>query len=369
MAGLKIMHLSSEKSWRGGEQQIAYLISFLLLERVDVIVCSRKGSAFSEWCKNNGVPYYELGFKNGIDIKTALKIKRIAKKEGVDIVNTHSGKSQSLAYLATNLGMDKPMVVHRRVDFPIKTSGFSLSKYNHRNVKAIVCVSNAIANLVKKAVSKPERVTTVYSGINPERFTHNPATKYLHTEFGIDPSKMLIANISAIAPHKDYETFLHTARLVIDKRTDCHFLAIGDGKLKTEMESLSKNLDLDAHVTFTGFRKDIPLLFREMSVFLITSETEGLGTTVIDALYNGIPVVATDAGGIPELVLDKEVGFLCPVGNAECLAKKVGLLLDSEELRRELGQNAIKRSKLFTNQKMGEGVLQVYLSVMDNLQK
>lgn len=364
MRALKILQLSSEKSWRGGEQQIAYLILYLKSQNVDVVVCARKKSAFSQWCDENKILCYDLGFKNGVDIKTALRIKQIAEKEKVDLVNSHSGKSHSLAYLACKFGLDKPLIVHRRVDFPLKTKGFSLAKFNYKKVKAIVCVSNAIASLVKQVVQNPERVKTVYSGINPQRFNHDSPTGYIHKEFNIDPGKVLIANISAIAPHKDYETFLRTAKQVNATRNDCHFLIVGDGPLEAETHKFAKSLNLNDCVTFTGFRKDIPDLFREITLFLITSDTEGLGTTVIDALYNGIPVIATRAGGIPELVINEEQGYLCDIGDHKCLAEKINYLLDSEKLRQEMASSAIQRSKKFTNEQMGAGVLKIYREIL-----
>ena len=363
MSALKILQLSSEKSWRGGEQQIAYLILYLKKQNVDVIVCSRKNSAFSEWCREKEIRFYELGFKNGADITTALNIKNIVKKENIDLINAHSGKSHSLAYLALRLGMNIPLVVHRRVDFPLKTSGFSLAKYNHKNVKGIICVSNAIAKLVKLAVRNPEKVQTVYSGIDPTRFSDRNPNGYIHQEFNIKRSKRLIANISAIAPHKDYETFLATAKRVTEGRDDCHFLIVGDGNLRHEIQDLAKKLKLTQAVSFTGFRSDIPDLFRELSLFLITSDTEGLGTTVIDSLCNGIPVIATKAGGIPELVRDDEEGYLCNIGDPDCLAEKVNLLLNNEEKREKMSKKAVERAKLFTNEQMGAGVLEIYRQI------
>lgn len=363
MSALKILQLSSEKSWRGGEQQIAYLILYLKTQNIDVVVCSRKNSAFSEWCREKDIPFYELGFKNGADLVTALKIKNIVKKENIDLVNAHSGKSHSLAYLALRLGMTKPLIVHRRVDFPLKTSGFSLAKYNHKNVKKIICVSNAIAGLVKKVVQNPERVITVYSGIDPTRFSDHKATGYIHKEFNIERSKRLIANISAIAPHKDYETFLAAAKRVSESRDDCHFLIVGDGNLRDAIQDLAKKLKLTHAVSFTGFRNDIPTLFRELTLFLITSDTEGLGTTVIDSLCNGVPVIATKAGGIPELVRDGKEGFLCAIADSECLAEKVNLLLDSEGERAKMSKSAVKRATLFTNEQMGAGVLKIYRQI------
>lgn len=357
---MKVLQLSSEKSWRGGEQQIAYLILYLVSQNVDVVVCCRKNSAFSKWCKNHNIKYFEAAFKNGIDIKTAWTIKKIAKTEKVDLINSHSGKSHSLLYLATKLGMKKPIIVHRRVDFPLKTKGFSLAKYNLPQIKFIVCVSDAISKIVKARVANPQRVKTVYSGINPHRFHQKKPTYFIHDELQISRDKMLIANISAISPHKDYETFLLTANEVLKTRNDCHFLIVGDGPDTEKIKSQTQELQLQHDVSFLGFRTDVPDIFRELTLFLITSKTEGLGTTVIDAMHNQIPVVATRAGGIPELVEDKKEGFLCDTQDFSCLSAKIIELLDSPHLRKEMGQKALLKSRQFTSEKMGEKVLQIY---------
>ena len=360
---MKVLQLSSEKSWRGGEQQIAYLIEYLRKNNVEVVVCARTDSAFAGWCEKKNIACYSLPFRNGFDLKTALKIKSIASAEQVTLINAHSGKSHSLAWLALKLGMKIPLIVHRRVDFPLKSAGPSLRKYNHPRVRAIVCVSNAIAHLVRDAVDHPERVHTVYSGIDPGRFNQNPATGYIHRLFSIPSHRKLIANISAIAPHKDYETFLATASEVVAHRDDCHFLIVGDGPLFQKIRAQSTRMQLDGFVTMTGFREDIPGLFRELTLFLITSDTEGLGTTVIDALYNGLPVVATRAGGIPELVEQGREGLLCPIGDAQCLSAKIDQLLNDADLRKRLGANARKRAENFTFDKMGEGVMAIYRKV------
>lgn len=361
---MKVLQLSSEKSWRGGEQQIAYLISYLRSQGVEVVVCSRKDSAFSAWCRKNEVKYYELGFKNGLDFTTARRIKKIARQEKVNLINAHSGKSHSLVYWACRMGLKISVVVHRRVDFPLKTRGISLAKYNLAQVRAIVCVSQAIASMVKSAVKNPDRVKTIHSGINPDRFSHNPATGYLHEKFQISKDKPLIANVSALSPHKDYPTFLKVVHEIVKRGAFCHFLIVGDGPDADEIKAMAHKMKLDSHLTFTGFRDDVPQIFREISLFLITSKTEGLGTTVIDALFNKIPVVATRAGGIPELVEDGNQGFLCPIGDYKCLAYRVSELLDSPPMRDEMAQRAFEKSKHFTSDKMGEKVLAIYREIL-----
>ncbi len=364
MAKPKILHISSERGWRGGEQQIAYLIEYSTSIGAEVVVVVRQGSDMEKWCQEERIKHVSASFRNGIDISTARAIRRTAKNENVDFVHAHSGKGHSLAFLALKLGMRKPLIVHRRVDFPLKKSGFSLKKYNHPNVKAIICVSDTIKNMVAPFIAEPDRATTVYSGIDFNRFNQDAPTGYLHQEFGIDPSKKLVANISALAPHKDYPTFLMAAKTYLQNRDDVHFLIVGGGSLEEQLKSDASQLGIDHQVTFTGFRNDIPSVFRELYAFLITSSTEGLGTTVIDALHNGLPVVATKGGGIPELVRDGVEGFLSEVGDEVSLAEQLERLTTDPELRDELGKNAMERSKMFSKEEMGKGVHAVYKRLM-----
>lgn len=364
MARLKVLHLSSERSWRGGEQQIAYLIDHLVSQGVDVAVAARRGSAFAKWCASQNIPCTEMDFANGFDVRTALGIKRLGNSFNADIVHVHSGKAHSLAYLASRLGMKQPIVVHRRVDFELSSSALKLRKFNATAVVRILCVSNAIANIVKPRLQNPDKVSTVYDGVDFERFDRFGKTGYLHQALGIDPSKMLVANISALAPHKDYPTYIETAAKTLQTRDDVHFLAVGAGDQGPKLKELVRKLAIEAHFTFTDFRDDIPHLLQEVDVFMMTSKTEGLGSSIIDAMYSRLPVVATRAGGIPELVVDGATGLLFDSGDVEGLHSGLNRLLDDEALRKEMGAKGAERSMLFSKAHMAESVLQTYKQIL-----
>ncbi len=368
MSSMRILHLSSERTWRGGEQQIAYLIEASQAQGIEVFVAVRSGSAFEKWCDDKGVHTFPLGFSSGIDIRSAFALKKIAKKCDAHIIHVHSGKAMSITHLSVLLGMKVPVVVHRRVDFPIKSRGLSRRKYAHKSVKQIICVSDAIATIAKQTVSRPEIVKTIHSGIDFSRFSDKPKSFYIHDAYGLDRKFKLVANVSAVAPHKDYPTFLRTAARILSSQHDVHFLIVGDGKLMVQIKDLAMQLGIEKHITFTGFRKDIPDLLRELDVFLITSETEGLGTTIIDAMYNHIPVVATAAGGIPELVQDGVTGFLCPVKDVNALADRVVRLLEKPELAAAFGQNAMKKALNFSKEIMASKILHIYREVLEERQ-
>lgn len=365
VADLKVLHLSSERTWRGGEQQMAYLIDNLISAGVKVAVLARRNSAFEKWCVERNVEVHSAGYRVGPDLGTALQLKRLANNFRADLVHVHSGKAHTIAWVAASLGMKVPVVVHRRVDFPLSSSAVKLAKYNHPCVKKIICVSGAIAALVRAKVARPERVERVYSGIDFSRFDGLPAVSNFRKEHGIPAGALLVGNVSALAPHKDYATWIRTAKRVIDSREDVYFVAVGEGELTEEVKTAAVKAGIEKRVVFTGFRKDVPDLLPQFDLFLITSETEGLGTGIIDAMYCRLPVVATRAGGIPELVAPEETGFLCPVGDDASLAEKVLQLLNDSTLRKRLGAEGRRRAERFSEKEMAAAVVKIYRDLVD----
>lgn len=365
MAG-HILHLNAERTWRGGERQLAYLIEKSLENGLEISLMCRDKSAIYRWCVDRGVQVVTAPFRNGLDVDTALRIKSYASRRGVSLVHTHSGRAQSLAYMALRLGMSTPVVAHRRVDFPLKSRGPSLAKYKHEGVKAVICVSKAIGEMVREKIGDG-KVRVVYSGIDFGRFSDDPPTGFLHRELGWDPALPLVANVSALASHKDYPTFVRAAHRVLSAGVKCGFLIVGEGELRYELEKLSRSQPGGDSIAFLGFREDVPAILRELDVFLITSKTEGLGTTVIDAMYNALPVVATAAGGIPEMVSQGENGFLCPVGDDACLAERILELLADDAKRSAMGAAGKRTAGAFGMDQMAEGVFGVYKEIFGGL--
>jgi glycosyltransferase involved in cell wall biosynthesis len=360
MQPVHVLHISTEKNWRGGEQQIAYLIQASAKWGVRCSVAVRKGSAFERWCAEHGVDHYSMSMAGGLDVLTARGIRAICRKADVNVVHTHSGKGLTLVYIAILLGLNLPVMAHRRVDFALSKRGISAAKYNHTQVRQIVCVSDAIAHMVRRTADRPERVVTVHSGIDFARFQGAQRTGMLHRELRLPESTPIVGNVAALAPHKDYPTFIKVAAEVCREHPYVHFVAVGEGELEAELRQQVNAAGLSDRLHFMGFRTDIPQVLAELDVFLITSRTEGLGTSVIDAMYSGLPVVATQAGGIPELVLQGITGVLCPVGDAHALAQELLRLLHDAALRTALGTAARKRAALFSKDAMAEKVVSLY---------
>jgi len=361
---MKILHLSSESSWRGGEQQIKYLIEELEALGIKPIVACKPKSAFETVCKEKVSQHYPLEMKNSMDIKSAFRLKKLCKQLSIDIVHAHSSHSHGIAYLSYLLGNKTPVVLTRRVDFELKNNFISKHKYTFPKIKTIACVSDAIREIVLRTTKQPEKCVTIYSGINHQKFELYIGNDFLREKYRIEKDITLIGNTSAIAPHKDYFTFVDSANYYIqhfDRKVK--FFIIGKGELENEIKEYIKKLQLEDYFIFTGFVKNIEKVLPSLDIFFISSKTEGLGTSVIDAFAAKVPVVGTKAGGIPELVKNEDTGLISEVKDFKSLAENLYKLKKEGKLQKQLTNNAYQYSLKFNTKTMAKKYLQLYKEI------
>lgn len=361
---LKVLHLSAEKTWRGGEQQIAYLIEELSSLGVDNRVAVCRNSAFESYCKQKQIPFLSLPFRNTFDIQTALAVKKICRTSGIDIVQMHSPKAHGIGVMSAVLGNQTPLILSRRVDFTPKQNMVTRWRYNHPSIKRIVGVSDKITAIMKAYVSDPGKCVTIHSGIDLRKFSKQPAVNILRKEYDIPENYSIIGNVSALEGHKDYPTFIRTILQLVRMKAAVKAFIIGAGSLRPELEAMTRAAGLENEIFFTGFRPDIATVLPCLDVFLMTSETEGLGTTVLDAFAAKVPVVATSAGGIPEMVRHESTGLLSPVKDHISLAGNILRLLEDTTLKEQIVKNAWETVQQFSKRATAEKTLALYNAVI-----
>jgi len=357
MGKKKVLHVSTALSWRGGEQQLAYLLDGLK-DEVDQYVLCAKASKMEAFCKEEGFNYYAQKKRAAFDIAFAMQLKKLCIALSIDLCHLHDAHAHTFAILAAIMGNKTPLVLSRRVDFPIKNKWTSQLKYNHSAIKKILCVSDAIKEITAIGIKDKSKLSTVHSGVDLEKFSTSEGV--LRRELGIDNNTFLVGNTSALADHKDYFTFLDTAAEVLNQAPEIRFVIMGDGPLKKEILAYHKKLKLKEKVIFTGYRTDIPMVLADLDVFLITSKTEGLGTSIIDAFAAKVPVVGTAAGGIPELIEDEKTGILCPVKSVGCLSKAILSLYHHKEVGLRLVQGATEKVRGFSKAATAQKTLNHY---------
>jgi L-malate glycosyltransferase len=361
---LRILHVSSHKTWRGGEQQATYLLEELRKHGVFQWVFCAENNAMCLYAKKRGLSYYTFNKGFLINFFTQNKLKKVCQKHHIDLIHVHDSHAHTLAFISALFGNTTPIIVSRRVDFPVQKSYFSKWKYNHKKIARFICVSNKIREVLEKDIENKSKLSVVHSGIDLKRFEGKKNKAVLHKELELPENTKIVANVASLASHKDYYTFVNTAELVLQKMKNLVFLIIGDGELKKDIQEYIRQKNLSDKILMIGFRKDIPDILPEFDVFLFPSETEGLGTSVLDALAVGVPVVSTRAGGIEEMIKHEENGLLADVKDHHTLAEHVLYILNNRDLAEKLSKKGLDTVHEYTKENMALKTLHIYQEII-----
>lgn len=255
-------------------------------------------------------------------LKAYLKLAKLIKKYNPDVIHSHMYHANILARLV-RLIVKMPKLVCTAHS---NNEGGKLRMLAYRVTDSLCEVftnvsNHAVVSFEAKGAAPVGRMITVYNGIDTKKFSFKPeARKRLRKELNLNNKNVFIA-VGRFAPEKDYPNMLKAFALLQEKRPDTHLLIVGDGELRPQIESLIKTLKLEQFVTLLGVRKDIPELLSAADIFVLSSAWEGFGLVVAEAMSVGIIVVATDCGGVAEIV--KEVGFLSVPQNSNALFEQM----------------------------------------------
>lgn len=354
------LHIDTARTWRGGQNQVLVTVLGLraLGQRAELVAHStgelRRRAA-------EGLDLIPLAPRSELDLAAAWRLSRVVARLRPDIVHAHDPHAVAMASLALSMSTQprKPrLVASRRVDF--RLARHALSRWKYRQVDRFICASEAIRQILIADGIPPGRTVTVHEGIDPARVEAAPRAD-LHAEYWLPHHAPIVGNVAALVPHKGQRHLIEAAALVLRERPDTCFVIAGEGELRESLERLIHHHRLDRHVLLTGFRPDVLSLLKAFDIFVMSSIAEGLGTSLLDAMACGKPIVATRAGGIPEVVVDGETGVLVPPRDAGAMARAILGLLGDAGIRRRMGEAGLARLRAcFTADVMVQKTLRVY---------
>src|SRR4029453_16715393 len=338
------LHIDTARTWRGGQNQgMNTLMGLRALGHRTMLVAHSDGELRQR--AKEGLDLLPLAPKTEMDLTAAWRLSRIVKQLKPDIVHAHDPHGVAMAALALSMSTQlakPPLIAARRVDFHLK--GNSLSRWKYRQVDCFICASEAIRQMLVGDGVPPPRTVTVHEGIDIER-AEAAAPANLHGEFWLPHQAPIIGNVAALVGHKGQRHLIEAAQLVLPRVPDARFVIAGEGELRPALERQIKDHHLEKHVLLAGFRPDVLSLHKAFDIFAMSSVTEGLGTSLLDAMAAGKPIAATGTGGIPEVVVDGETGFLVPPRDHEAMAEAIVRLLQDEPLRRQMGNAGRARAR------------------------
>ena len=330
------LHIDTARTWRGGQNQVLVTVLGLRgLGHRTMLVAHPDGELRQR--AKEGLDLIPLAPKTEMDLSAAWRLSRLLKQLKPDIVHAHDPHGVAMAGLALSMSTQlakPPLVVSRRVDFHLRNA--ALSRWKYRQVDCFICASEAIRQMIVADGVPAARTVTVHEGIDLERMNGAPRAS-LHEELFLPHQAPIVGNVAALVPHKGQRHFIEAAALVVRKVPDARFVIAGEGELRPALERQIKEHRLEKHVLLAGFRPDVLSLHKAFDVFVMSSITEGLGTSLLDAMAAAKPIVATATGGIPEVVVDGVTGILVPPRDDASMAAAIVQLLKDAALRQRMG--------------------------------
>lgn len=275
------------------------------------------------------------------DLVVLFRLYRLLSGLGPDLVNTHMAKAGTVGRLAARLA-GVPRVVHTYHGHvfhsyfgPAKTQLFlSIERFLSRLTDLIITVGDKQRmEILGYGVGTPDKVVSVPPGLELKQFLSAERHRgELRSELGIGPDVPLIGIVGRLVPVKGHADFLEAARLVSSRVPGVRFLVVGDGELREELERRALALGIGREVLFLGWRYDLARIYADLDLVVLSSHNEGSPFALIEAMAAGRAVIATNVGGVSDVVSDGVNGVLVPPRDPGALADVIGSLLRSGEL-------------------------------------
>ncbi|MDO9463811.1 MAG: glycosyltransferase [bacterium] len=345
MKQINILQIISSKDATGGSQEhTRILCAGLDKTKYRIIVVTRPGSI---------VPYYkEQGFEViPVELRhnpgSILKLLGIIKRYKIHIIHTHNMLADRRGCVAGWLG-GVPIVVttiHTLMNtdrFGEEKRGTSVWQYNFllKHVpKRIIALSKEVKYHTQKELNLEEdRISLIYNASDLSRLNLSVNKQEKKREFGIDENCCVVGTVGRLVELKGYPYLIKAASLILQKfPKKLKFLIVGDGYMAEKLKTLAKGLGIADKIIFAGQRQDVPEILHILDIFVLTSYYEGLPRSIIEAQACGVPVVATNVGGTPEVVINDKTGILVPTKDEKAIAKAVIDLLTNKDNARRMG--------------------------------
>ncbi len=316
---LRVVHVASAPEWRGGQRQVLLLARELAHRGVDQLVVTTEQSRLAAALAKAGIPTRTTAWATALSPRTFLAL--LAETHPGTVLHSHDGHAITLAALAAGLRR-VPLVAHRRTAFPLRRPWF------WQRADRVIAISDAVRRQVDAAGIRPGRVVTIPDGVDLERI-RTAAPGPIRAQLRLPATAPLAVTVSALTAEKGLDDLIAAAAL-LRSEPDLHWVVAGAGPLRDQLVARARDAGLGERIHFTGWLDDPLPLIATAAVFVAPSTVEGLGTAVLDAMALAVPVVATAAGGLPELV-QPGAGLLVPPGRPLELAGAVSRILSDPE--------------------------------------
>lgn len=369
MKKIKVLNII-RRAEGGMKKHLLSLLRMMDKEKYDIAVACSFDNYTKEYIKKMGVEVFDIDICDSLNpIKDLVAVKEIRyaiNNFKPDIVHMHGAKASLVGRVACLSKQCNTIVtVHNFPGYeymsPYKKKLYlKINRFLNKKTSMFITVSDALKKEIVNVENIDEnKIKTIYNCIDKSLYVKNEDFN-LREHLNIPKNSIVVGCIARLIPSKGVQDLIMAASK-LSNLSNLYYVVAGDGPMMGELKQMLQNLRLDERFFFLGYRNDIPDFLRNIDIFVLPSHQEGFGLSVAEALSEGIPVIATNVGGIPEIIVDGTNGILVEKNNIDMLAHEVKHLALDKDLREKLSKEGIKTVKQkFTCEKMYSEIEKIY---------
>ncbi len=359
---MKILHIITDTNFGGAGQYLLYLLTKPAFNGVEVKVACPDGQLAAR-LESAGIDRIPISGKDtSFSFGLTLELLRLVKKTKPDIVHTHSCLSGRISAKLRRT----PVVYtkHGQVR-PVKGR---LKKWFNGLVSAmlsdgIIAVSQKVYQELVASGVKSSKMVCVVNGVDVSAFAPKDTKPFAESGH---KNNIVVGTAARLDPVKAIDVLVDAARMVMNSLPQARFVIAGSGPMEDSLRARIQNARLEPYVKMVGFVEDMRQFLSELDIFVLCSRQEGLGLSALQAMAAGLPVVATEVGGLPEVVVHDETGFLVPPGDVKFLAQAIVRLAIDPDMAAQMGTAGRNRAEeVFDSVKMAERTMDLYHAVLN----
>lgn len=360
----------------GAELQIFLLAKFLDKQQFQPQLICANYPSLDNWVEKfqkEQIPVHRLQVKNKRDLNHYHQLKQIIKQEKPDILHIHVWNPASCrhAFLAGN-NTNTPIVTTEHDPFKLSFLKNLFKKYTLKSVKKIITVSTENQQTLKQLYPKhQEKIAVIHNGIdftwwNSQLLSFNKLDRKTIKEelFHAKEDTLIITTIAALHERKGINYAIDALKPLTEQYPNIKLVIIGNGPEKENLQKQINKLKLTSNAILLGKQSNIPYLLKSSDIFLLPSKREAFGLVNLEAMFCGLPVVASKVGGIPEIIAHKKTGILVPAQNPQAITEALNQLISNPQLRKLIGENGQRHAiSTFNAHKMAKAYQEIYQEI------
>lgn len=339
----RILFVNHSLAMGGIETMIVDMVRLLPKDQYHAEVAVFEGGGTLEQAlEKDGIVVHRLGKREGVDAGLFLRLRSLLRAGRFDVLHTHNYAAWLYGNIARRLAGTAIHVHTEHSGVTASKLRYAAERFLSKSTSAVVAVSDHVVDVLVNHIGvASSRVKLIYNGVNTQRFVRDMQQREeVRVALGISASEVVVGIVARLAPIKNHTYLLDAFAELVKLSPTTRLLIVGDGAERGRLEQHAQRIGVSYRTIFAGERRDTERMLNAMDVYALSSTSEGMNLTLLEAMSSGLPVVATAVGGNTEIVCEGETGYLVPLGSPVEFARALAACTNSESLRHTLGGNA-----------------------------